>query len=263
MGRKNVPMLSAGIAYFGVLAFFPMVAAIVALAGMSFSSEQIQSAAGSVSQFVPRDIYSLFVTQLHHATEKPATSAIVAVLGIGLSVLSVAGAIANTMSALNVMYELKETRNFFKQRLVSIVLTLGLLLSIVAIVPLLFTSGEMLRLLGAPQVMTEVFLVVRWLLLAVLMMVGLAVLYRFGPSHEPKEPWQWVSWGAIIATLIWIVGSAAFFVYLQKFANFSDSYSLFAGLIAFMIWLNLSSFIVLLGAEINHRIEQRLLRSNR
>lgn len=259
---KNIGMLSAGIAYFGVLAFFPLMAAIVALAGIAIEPQEVQKIALEVSQFVPADIHKLLVTQLENATGNVASNTLVVAVGITLSVLGVAGATGNTMNALNVMYEIKENRSFIQQRLISLVLTIGLIVTMVAVIPLLFAGSDFLRWLGASNIFVDIFSMLRWVLLTGIMMVSLAVLYHFGPSREPHAPWQWVSWGAIIATIMWVIGSALFFVYLQNFANFSNSYSLFAGLIALMIWLNLSSFIVLLGAEINHRLEQRAIKTS-
>lgn len=258
---KNIGMLSAGIAYFGVLAFFPLLAAIVAIAGIAVQPDQIQKVAADLTQYVPADIHKLFVTQLENATGNVASNTLVATVGITLSVLGVAGATGNTMTALNAMYEIKEKRSFIQTRLTSIVLTIGLIMVMLVIIPLLFAGSDVLRWLGASGTFIDLFGLVRWILLAGVMMVSLAVLYHFGPSRDPRAAWQWVSWGAIIATLMWVIGSGLFFMYLQYFANFSNSYSLFAGLIALMVWLNLSSFIVLLGAEINHRLELRTAKS--
>ncbi|MEO5691288.1 MAG: YihY/virulence factor BrkB family protein [Candidatus Saccharimonadales bacterium] len=262
IGDKNIGMLSAGIAYFGVLAFFPLMAAIVALAGIAVQPEEVQKTALEISQFVPADIHKLLVTQLENATGNVASNKLVVAVGITLSIIGVAGAIGNTMNALNIMYEIKEKRSFIQQRVTSLVLTLGLIMVMIAIVPLLFAGSDVLKWLGVPSTFIDIFSVVRWVLLAGIMMTSLAVLYHFGPSRQPRTAWQWVSWGAIMATILWVIGSAIFFIYLQYFANFSDSYSLFAGLIALMVWLNLSSFIVLLGAEINHRLEQRAIRTS-
>lgn len=260
INNKNIGMLSAGIAYFGVLAFFPLMAAIVAIAGIAIEPEQVQKVALDISQFVPADIHKLLVTQLENATGNVASNTLVAAVGITLSILGVAGATGNTITAINVMYDTREKRSFIQQRVTSIVLTIGLIAVMIAVVPLLFAGGDLLRWFGVPNIFIDIFNVVRWILLAGIMMASLAVLYHFGPSREPHAPWQWVSWGAIIATIAWVIGSALFFIYLQNVANFSNSYSLFAGLIALMIWLNLSSFIVLLGAEINHRLEQRAIK---
>lgn len=257
IGDKNIGILSAGIAYFGILAFFPMVAAMVAIAGTVLPPDSIREAATEIKDFLPGDIYSLLVTQLENASGQTSSNIAIAVFGISFAIFSVSGATTHLMNSLNVMYGIKEGRNFVKQRLVGVLFTIGLIVTMVIVVPLLLTGADVLRWFGFPPAVTSTFAVLRWFLLAILTMVGLAILYHFGPSRPARAKWQWVSWGAIIATLIWIAGSALFFIYLQYFANFSNSYSLFAGLIALMIWLNLSSFVVLLGAEINHRLEQR------
>lgn len=257
IGNKNIGILSAGIAYFGILAFFPLVAAMVAIAGTVLPPDSIREAATEVRDVVPGDIYSLVVTQLENASGQTTSNIVIAVVGISIAIFSVSSATTNMMNALNVMYGIKEGRHFVRQRLLGILFTIGLIITMLVVVPLILTGADVLRWLGFPPPVTGTFAVVRWFLLAALTMVGLAVLYHFGPSRPERAKWQWVTWGAIIATLIWIAGSALFFIYLQYFANFSNSYSLFAGLIALMIWLNLSSFVVLLGAEVNHRLEQR------
>jgi membrane protein len=84
----------------------------------------------------------------------------------------------------------------------------------------------------------------------------LAVFYRYGPNRETPY-WQWVSWGSVLASVLWLGVTALFFVYARYFADFSDSYSVFAGIIVLMTWLNLTAFIVLLGAEVNNRLEKQ------
>ena len=260
LNNKNIGMLSAGIAYFGVLAFFPLMAAIVAIAGILVEPSKVQLIALEISQFAPADINELIVTQLENAAGNVTNNAFVAVVGIMLSIFGVSAATGNTMRALDVMYEIEKRRPFVEQRAISLLLTLGLITMMIVIVPLVFAGGDLLRFAGFPSVFVDMFTVLRWILLTVLVMFALAVMYHFGPSRPLNAPWQWISWGAIIATILWVIASALFFVYLQYFANFSNSYSLFAGLIALMIWLNLSSFVVLLGAEINHRLEKRAAR---
>lgn len=260
IGDKNIAIMSAGIAYFGVLAFFPLVAAMVALGGMLVEPGSVQEAAKEFRQFIPQDVYTLVTTQLENASGQTGNNLVIAVGGISLAIISVAGATFNIMNALNVMYGVQESRSFVKKRLTSILLTVGMIVSMIMVVALLVSGDELMKILGITGIFADMLAVVRWILLALLMMSGLAVLYHFGPSREPRVKWQWVSWGAIIATAIWVLGSGAFFIYLQYFANFSNSYSLFAGLIALMVWLNLSSFIMLLGAEVNHRLELRTAR---
>lgn len=257
LNNKNLAMYAAGIAYFGVLAFFPFVAAIVAVAGMALQPQQLGDAAASLAMYLPKDIASMVTAQLEAATNHHASNVFVAIVGIVLSIWSVAGAVQNVMRSLNVSYDVVETRGFIKQKIVSIGLTVGAIFGGM-LIALIFASGSgTLKTLGVPALLVDVFSWLRWIIVAGAAMVGLAILYRYAPNRTPSQRWQWVSWGAIIATIGWIIVSAVFFVYLAQFANFSKSYSTFAGLIGMMMWLNLSALMVLIGAEINHRLEAR------
>jgi membrane protein len=257
MGDKNIGILSAGIAYFGVLAFFPMVVVVVAFASLVVSPEQVAQAGVVAQPIIPSDIHALFVTQLSNAVGNTSGNIVAIMLGLALAIFGMSSATANLMSALNVMYGLKESRHFVRQRFISIVMTLGLMLAALVLVPLILSGNDFLQWLGVPVFVAELFAALRWILLAGLMIVSLAVVYHYGPNHHTRQRWQWLSWGAIIATWLWLIASGVFFMYLQYVADFSNSYSLFAGLIALMIWLNITSFVVLMGAEINYRLERR------
>jgi membrane protein len=108
---------------------------------------------------------------------------------------------------------------------------------------------------GLPGAIVMIVSVVRWIVLALAVMIGLDLVYKIVPAHARR--FRWVSWGSLIATLMWIVVTALFFVYARYFAHFSDSYSLFAGIIVLMIWLNLSSLALLIGAAIDHAAEDK------
>jgi membrane protein len=110
--------------------------------------------------------------------------------------------------------------------------------------------------LGVPGYLVMFLSIVRWLLLIGIIMLALAALYRYGPNRQNPK-WQWVSWGAIAATMLWLLATIAFFVYARYFAHFSDSYSLFAGIIVMMTWFNLSALTFLIGAEVNHNLEKQ------
>lgn len=255
-GNKNLSMLAASIAYGGTLAFFPLVIACVAIASIIITPEQINEIVVNISSFLPSDMASLLTAQLTNAMNNESANIVVAVVAIALALFGVSGAMNSLVGALNMVYQTEETRSAVKVRLVSIGLTCMMVAGLLIILPLIALGGDILRSIGAPEVFVWVFSVMRWALLAVLMTTGLAVIYRYA-SDRPNAPWQWVSWGAIMATLLWLVVTALFFVYVQNFANFSESYSLFAGIIILMMWLNFTGLIVLVGAEVNYQLEKR------
>lgn len=259
-GNKNLAMLATGIAYGGTLAFFPLVVACVAIASIVISPHQIESIVSALSSYLPSDIAGLLTAQLTSALNKDSTNFLIAAAAILIALFGVSGAMNSLVSALNIAYDRDETRNMIRVRLVSIALTCMMVLGIIIVLPLIALGGDLLRGIGTPEWLIVTFSIVRWLLLAVVMCVGLAIVYRYAPDR-PNAHWQWVSWGAIMATILWILATAAFFVYVQHFANFSQSYSLFAGIIVLMMWLNYTGLIVLIGGEVNHQLERRTVRS--
>lgn len=256
IGNKNLSMLASGIAYGGTLAFFPLVIACVAIASIAISDEQINDVVASIAAFLPSDMAGLLTAQLTNAMNSESANILIAIAAIAFALFGVSGAMNSLVNALNVAYRANENRGAIKVRLVSLGLTGMLVLGLLIALPLIGLGGDILRSFGVPEPFVWVFSIVRWLLLAVVMAVGLAIAYRYAPDRKNAR-WQWVSWGAIMATLLWLVVTAFFFVYIQNFANFSESYSLFAGIIVLMMWLNFTGLIVLIGAEVNHQLEKR------
>jgi membrane protein len=250
----NISLLAAGTAYFSTLAFFPLMAASVAIAGFVISPDQVHATAQNLESYLPADIASLVTTQLTNVAGKPASNIAIAIFAILLSLFSVSGAVQNLITATNISYDVPETRNFFKLKLRSLLFTLGTMLLGLVVIGILAMSEPNLRLIHVPEVAAVTISYARWVLLALLVLTTLSVFYHYGPNRKEKA-WHWLSWGAVIATILWLLGTMLFFIYAQYFANFSKSYSLFAGIIVLMTWFNLSGLIVLLGAQINHRME--------
>jgi membrane protein len=254
--NKNLPMLAAGVAFFTTLSFFPMLAAGVAIAALVIDQGQIAQIIASLDTYLPKDLASLVSTQLQTLSGKDAGNALVAAFAILLSLYSASTATQNLINATNRGYDVDESRGFIKVKLLSIALTLGGLLFTFLLLPLLLATTDFLTGIGIPHVLAAAIIWLRWPLVLILITIALAAFYRYGPDRKDPK-WQWVSWGAGAATLIWLIGTALFFLYAQNFGSFSESYGVFAGIIILMTWLNLTAFIFLLGAEVNHRLEKQ------
>ena len=258
LSAKRIGILAAGIAYFATLAFFPLIAASVAIASFIINHQQLQSITTSIEGYLPSDIAQLITIQLNAAITNQASSAWIAVIGILISLFSISGAVINMISASNVSYERDESRGFIKLRLTSLGLMLMGAVAGVIVIGLLLLNQAGLMSFGVPAYLAVTISVLRWLVMAGLITIVLAIFYRYGPDRSNPH-WQWVTWGSIIASVIWLLGTALFFIYARYFANFSESYSIFAGIIVLMTWFNLTSYIVLLGAEVNYRLENQTL----
>ena len=255
-GNKNLDMLASGIAYGGTLAFFPLVVACVAIASIIISQDQITEVVNGISSFLPSDVAGLLTAQLTNAVNNESANVLVAVAAIALALFGVSGAMNSLVNSLNIAYQEEETRGFLKVRLLSLGLTCLMIVGILVTLPLIVLGGGLLRDIGAPEPFVWAFSILRWVLLAAIMTIGLAIVYRYAPNR-PNARWQWVSWGALMATILWLLVTALFFIYVQNFANFSESYSLFAGIIVLMMWLNFTGLVVLVGAEVNRQLEKR------
>src|SRR6478609_1224416 len=160
------------------------------------------------------------------------------------------------VTAINIAYEEKERRGFFKLNMIALALTLGLIIGgavAIALIAVLPAAAQLLPLGSATK---WVLLIVQWPVLVVLVMLGLAVLYRYAPDRD-KPQWRWVSPGAITATILWIVASIGFTVYVANFNSYDKTYGSLGGVVILLTWLYLSVLMVLSGAVINAQAEQQ------
>lgn len=253
---KRISILSAGIAYFLTFAIFPAIAAGVAILSFAISKSQLTNTAHALESFLPSDIANLISTQLATALENPSSSIAIIIGGILIALFSISGAMQNIISAANAMYEVDETRKAVKLRLISLAfIGIAGVLTIV-VVSLLILNESFLLSIGIPIILAKLIIVIRWVVIAGLVAMGLSAFYRYAPNRANPQ-WQWVTWGSCISTAIWLIGTTLFFVYARYFAHYTESYSVFAGIIVLMVWLNLTAFAVLLGAEINYRLENQ------
>jgi membrane protein len=165
------------------------------------------------------------------------------------------------IDALNVIYEQQESRNFFKLSLVALLFTLcgfaAFLLAIAAVVVLPLVLAPV-GLGSAAGTLTRFG---RWPLLLLLLLTGLAALYRYGPDRRAAR-WQWVSAGSVFAAVTWIIASYLFSWYLASFANYNATYGSLGAVVGLMMWLWISTILVLLGAELNAEIEHQTARDS-
>ena len=157
------------------------------------------------------------------------------------------------MDALNVAYDEEEDRGFIKTRALAFGFTVGAVLLMIMAVTAITVVPALADNLGAVGDITATIL--RWPLLAVVMLVGLAIIYRYAPSRDAD--WKWVSPGSVVATLLWLGGSALFALYVNNFGKYNETYGSIGAVIVLMLWLYLTAFVVLLGAELNGETEEQ------
>jgi membrane protein len=254
--RDNVTLVAAGMAFYGLLALAPGLAAVVSLYGLVASPEDVQRHLDSLSTAMPAEARTLLDTQLHEVVSASGSSKGIGVaLGIALALWSTSAAMKHLIEALSSMYDEDEGRGFVKLRLHALALTAGAIAFVLVAIGLLAVVPSWAEGSGSSALATGLS-IARWPLLIVLMMAALAVLYRLAPDRDQPR-WRWVSWGAAFGTVIWIVASLGFSLYTSNFANYSKTYGSMAVVVVTMLWLWITALCILLGAEINTELERQ------
>jgi membrane protein len=176
-------------------------------------------------------------------------------LGLGLALWSANAGVKAIIDALNVVYGVKERRSFIRLNLVSLAFTLGALAMLLTAFAAIVVVPVMLSYLPLYGYDVTLLPLLRWPALFVVVMLGLAVLYRFGPNRDHAR-WEFISAGAIFATAAWLGGSALLSWYLGSFANYDATYGSLGAGIGLMMWLWMTAIVVLVGAELNSEIAE-------
>jgi membrane protein len=255
IGDDHVSMIAAGVAFYGLLAIFPAIAALISIWGLMFDPRQIEQQIAQVSSALPPQAASIITDQARKiASNAGAGMSIAAIGGILLTLYSAAKGMKALIEGLNIIYDEEEKRGFIRLNLVALALTLGLIAVMIVSLGLIIVAPALLGSLGLGSAVQALVTYLRWPILFVVAIVGLAVLYRFAPSRNQPR-WRWVSWGAAIATALWIIGSIAFSIYVRNFGSYNETYGSLGAVVILLMWFWVSAFIVLLGAELNSQME--------
>ena len=252
----HVSMIGAGVAFYGLLALFPAIAATLSIWGLAFDSQQLEQQIETLAQFLPEQAAGLVRQQVNQVTNHLGGLSIAAMGGIGLALYSASKGIKALIEGLNITYDEEEKRGFIKLNLVAFALTLMSIVALLVAIGLVIVVPALLGHLGQGPILQTAISLVRWPILIVGAMIMLALLYRFGPSRENPK-WRWVTWGAAIATLIWVAVSIGFSIYVNNFSTYNRTYGSIGAVIILLTWLWLSACLALLGAEINAEMEHQ------
>ena len=253
----NVGILAGGIAYAAFLALFPALIAGISLFGLVADPATIAQQAEGVLAALPETAQPLLRDQIVALTQTPSGAlSFSLVVSILLALWSASAGTSSLMTGINIAYDEQESRNFLKLRGTALLLTLGaivfmlLALALVAVVPALLNALQLGTFINV------IVQIVRWALLVVLVVVALAVVYRMAPDRDAPQ-FKWTSIGALVAAALWVLASLGFSFYVNNFGSYNKTYGALAGVVVLLLWLYLTSYIILLGAEINAESEKQ------
>ena len=257
LSEDRIIAIAAGVTFYVLLAIFPAIAALISLYGLFADPATISQHIETLAGIVPGGAIDIVREQIDRVTSQGAqTLGWTLVVGLAISLWSANAGMKALFDALNVVYHEKEKRGFFKLNTISLAVTLGsivFLLIAIATVTILPMVLEYVGLSGASQLLITIG---RWPALLVGVSLGIALIYRFGPSRDAPQ-WQWISWGSAFAAVSWLVASMLFSWYAANFGSYNETYGSLGAAIGFMTWVWISGIVVLLGAKINAEIEHQ------
>jgi membrane protein len=257
VGDANLFLVSGGVTYAVLLALFPELAALIALYGLALDPSQIEQQVATLAGVLPEQTRQLLVDELHKLAGAPNSMlGLSAVVGLLIAIWSASRGMSGTITALNIAYEEKEERGFVKLNLVAVGLTLIFMMGGLLVIALVAVVPAAVELISAGAATRWLLLVLEWPLLMIVVMAGLAVLYRYAPDRA-KPQWRWVSPGAIVATGLWVVASVGFTIYVANFNSYDKTYGSLGGVVILLTWLYLSALMVMFGAAINAQSEKQ------
>jgi membrane protein len=253
----NMPIIAGGVAFFGFLSIFPALIALVSLYGLVATPETVARQVENLSSQLPESASTLIAEQLKSIVANSSSAlSVTLVVSILAALWSASGGMGNLITAVNLAYDEVEARNFVKLKLLSLALTLGAIIFVLVTFGLVAVVPAVIEALPLGVVGTILAQVARWVLLLAVFAGSLAVLYRVAPDRDAPR-FRWVSLGAVIVTVIWAAVSVGFAVYVDHFGSYDKTYGAIAGVIVLMLWLYLTCYLVLLGAEINSEAEHQ------
>jgi membrane protein len=267
--KDHLGAFAGNLTYAALFALFPFIIFLLSLLAIFHATHLVNTLLNKASESLPANMVSLIGTQLKRIATTKATGAftagaIVAIVG---ALWGVSGAFRGVMEALNVVYEVDETRPFWKKYGVSIALSLMTSVLLVAAGVLVVAgpaiSNYIAELTGSGRLFVLLWEILQWPLLIVLVLIAFALMYYFAPNVNQK--FQWVTPGASVALLFWLLYTLLFSLYVNKVGghSYSATYGALAGVAIFMIYIHQTAYFFLLGAEMNHVVERHISEDGR
>jgi membrane protein len=248
---------AAGVVFFGLLAVFPAITALVSSYGLFADPSTIGANLQALALMLPEGSFQIVQDQIVRVLNKGSVAlGWTFLFGLALAIWSANAGVKAVIDALNVVYEEREKRGFLGLNLLSLTFTIGGIAALLLMVSAVVAFPLALDHLALPPDSRSVISLARWPLLFLVLLAALGILYRFGPSRQPAR-WEWLGVGTLAAALLWIAGSSALSWYLSNFGNYGATYGSLGAAIGLMMWMWMSATIVLFGAELNSEIEHQ------
>ena len=251
IGQHRVVSIAAGVTFFVLLAIFPAIAALVSVYGLFADPSTIRLHLDELSTLLPGGAIEIVGDQLTRvASGGTSTLGVTFLFTLALSLWSANAGMKALFDSLNIVYDVEERRGLIKLNAVSLVFTAGALLVLLLALGAIVVLPAVMNYLGLESVGGTIIMLARWPALYMLVVLALAIIYRFGPDREHAQ-WHWITWGSALAALAWIAASLLFSWYAANFGSYNTTYGSLGAAVGFMTWIWISNMVILGGAEID------------
>jgi membrane protein len=258
--EDNMTDWAAALTYYGLLALFPMLIALVSIVGLFGDPvTTTRKLTDIVTSIGPSTAADTFAGPIRSITSHRGAAGVLFVTGLAVALWSASGYVGAFMRAANVIYETPEGRPFWKLRPLQVAVTLAMVLLLTALALALVLTGPVVRQVAGPlgigDTATTIWDIAKWPVMVLVVLLMLAVLFHAAPNVKLPS-FKWVTAGAVLALVVWVIASAAFALYVANFASYDKTYGTLGGVVVLLIWLWLGNLALLLGMELNAERER-------
>jgi membrane protein len=250
---------AAALTYYGILALFPALLALVSLLGIVGQSAT-QRVLDNIEQLAPGPVQDILRNAVQQMQGNAGLGSVMAIVGLVLAVWSASGYVAAFIRSANAVYDIPEGRPVWKVLPLRVGMTVVLMvLAVLSALIVVFTgalASEVGTALGVGDTFLTVWSIAKWPVLVVMVTVMIALLYWASPNAKVRG-FRWITPGSLLALLIWMIASAGFAVYVANFASYNKTYGTLAGVIIFLVWLWITNLAVLLGLEFDAELARQ------
>ncbi len=261
ISEDTLSLVAAGVSFYAFLSIFPAITALLSIYGMLADPSQVAQQIGSLSGTVPPSALQIIQKQMSSIAQGSGSAlSISLIVSILIAIYSASKGMSALITSLNIAYDEDEKRGFIKLKFVTLLFTFGAVCFVLIMLGVIGLPSY-LQHTGLPTWLNTVIRVVRWIIMLVLMAVALAVVFAFAPSRD-RPRMQWVSPGAILATVVWLIASIGFSFYITNFGSYNKTYGSAAAIVILMMWFWISVYVILIGAELNAELEAQTRRDS-
>ncbi|WP_431300775.1 YihY/virulence factor BrkB family protein [Tabrizicola sp. BL-A-41-H6] len=255
IGKDRVLAVAAGVTFHAILALVPAITAMISIFGLVLEPAEVPQTLASVTGLMPGEAATLLTDQATRiAAKEDGSLSLTALVALVIALWSANGGTKALIEALGIAYDVEETRGFVKLNLVALGFTLAGIVAVIVVGAIVAVLPFLAERLGG--VAGDAMLALRWPILFALLLAALAAIYRWAPNR-PDAEWVWITPGAVVAAVGLIATSAGLAWYVSSFGSYDETYGSLAAVVILMLWIWLSTVMVLIGAEVNAEMDRR------